>query len=127
MYNRALKLFDDRIREWAGVACQEWGFPHPTSEFFVKIYRDGQLVVCCEIKEKSGQAKRLVGRMKSFATGVNVHQADRGNDALRKAKYLVTKRPKYFSVVAIGARLEFSVAYPGDRAFELREDLVPFV
>lgn len=93
----------------------------------IGVYRGGELVVCCEIKEKSSQATRLVGRMRSYEAGVDLSEPDRGNDPLRKAKYLVTKRPKYFYLVAIGARFEFSVVYPGDRAFELREDLLPFV
>lgn len=217
MNDRAVELFDAQLREWARLACEEWGFAPPPSEFFERItsrlpeglratigsgleqglvipqgygftlkglapskgpyrwfsrfaseqrpnpnweyyvqvaeyvrlsttlagheykltfeddlmdigvYRDGHLVVCCEIKETSSQARRLVGRMRSYEPGVDLFEPDRGNDPLRKAKYLVTKRPKYFYVVAIGARLEFSVVYPGGRAFELREDVLPFV
>jgi hypothetical protein len=93
----------------------------------VGIYRDGQLVVCCEIKEKSSQAVRLVSRMRAYQSRVDLSEPDRGNDALRKAKYLVRKRPKYFYLVAIGARFEFSVLYPHEYSFELREDLLPFV
>jgi|SRR5262245_1304987 len=93
----------------------------------IGIYSAGRLVVCCEIKEKSSQATRLVSRMRSYQSGVDVAEFDRGNDPLRKAKYLVRKRPEYFYLVAIGARFEYSVSYPRDNAFELREDLLPFV
>jgi len=93
----------------------------------IGVYKGGQLVVCCEVKEKSSQATRLLGRMKSYGPGVNLSEPDRGNDPLRKARYLVTKRPKYFYLIAIGARFEFSVVYPGNHSFELHEDLLPFL
>jgi hypothetical protein len=56
---------------------------------------------------------------------VEFEAADRGNDPLRKAKYLLRRLPPYFSAIAIGCRLDFSVLYEGD-GFELVEDLVPF-
>jgi hypothetical protein len=93
----------------------------------IGVYRGRRLVVCCEVKETSSQARRLVGRMQSYGAGVDMTKQDRGNDPLRKAKHLVTKRPRYFYLVTIGARLEFSVEYPTGHAFELREDMVPFV
>jgi hypothetical protein len=216
-HNKTVQLFDAQLTGWARLACEEWGFACPPSEFFEKmtsrlpeglratigfglehglvipqgysffvkglrpgkgpyrwfscfaseqrpnpnweyyvqvaefvrlstalagrgyeltfeddlmdigVYSAGQLVVCCEIKEKSIQATRLVSRMKSHQAGVDLSKPDRGNDPLRKAKYLLMKRPKYFYLVAIGARLEFSLSYPHDGAFELREDLLPFV
>jgi hypothetical protein len=184
MHEQALKLFDAQLREWARIACEEWGFASPSSEFFEKVtsrlpeglratigsrleeglvnpqgyafrlkglapskgpcrwfsrysseqrpnpnweyyvqvaeyvrlsttlagrgyeltfedglmdiavYRDGRPVVCCEIKETSSQARRLVGRMRSYEAGVDLAESDRGNDPLRKVKYLVTKRPQ---------------------------------
>jgi len=217
MHDKAVQLFEAQLTEWARLACEEWGFACPSSEFFenmisrlpeglratiglgleqglvipqgytfllkglapgkgpyrwfsrfasekrpnpnweyyvqvaeyvrlstalagrgyeltfedhlmdIGVYRGGQLVVYCEVKEKSSQATRLMGRMRSYGPGVDLSKPDRGNDPLRKAKYLVTKRPKYFYVVAIGARFEFSVVYPGGHSFELREDLLPFV
>jgi hypothetical protein len=217
VHDKAVQLFDAQLTGWARLACEEWGFACPPSEFFAKmtarlpeglratigfgleqglvipqghsflvkglgpgkgpyrwfsrfaseqrpnpnweyyvqvaefvrlstalaergyeltfeddlmdigVYRARQLVVCCEIKEKSSQATRLVSRMRSYQPGVNLSESDRGNDPLRKAKYLVTKRPKYFYLVAIGARFEFSVSYPRDHAFDLHEDVLPFV
>jgi hypothetical protein len=217
VHDKAVQLFDAQLTGWARLACEEWGFAFPPSEFFEKmtsrlpeglratigfgleqglvipqgysflvkglgpgkgpyrwfsrfaseqrpnpnweyyvqvaefvrlstalagrgyeltfeddlmdigVYSAGQLAVCCEIKEKSSQATRLVNRMRSYQPGVDLSEPDRGNDPLRKAKYLVTKRPKYFYLVAIGARFEFAVSYPNAGAFELREDLLPFV
>jgi hypothetical protein len=45
-------------------------------------------------------------------------------DPLRKSKYLLRHRPPYFSMVAIGSRMDFSVEYHGD-GFDLTEALVP--
>jgi hypothetical protein len=52
---------------------------------------------------------------------------DRGNDPLRKAKYLIHQRPLFFYLVAIGVRYEFNVSFPEGKAFELQEDIIPFV
>lgn len=91
------------------------------------LYRDGRLVVCCEVKERASQIQELVRKLRTYGEGVNLNQPDRGNDPLRKAKYLVRRRPEYLSLVAIGARLEYRVAYLNDRSFELTRDVIPWV
>jgi hypothetical protein len=52
---------------------------------------------------------------------------DRGNDPLRKAKYIKKLKPKYFYLVSIGRRFEFRVEYPNNVQFQLVEDLVPLI
>jgi hypothetical protein len=37
MYEQAVKLFDEQLTEWARIACEEWGFKPPSSEFFEKV------------------------------------------------------------------------------------------
>ncbi len=54
-------------------------------------------------------------------------KADRGNDPLRKAKYLKKNQPEYFYGMAIGVRHEFKVAYPSDQNFELTRDVIPYL
>lgn len=93
----------------------------------IGVYKDNQLLVCCEIKEKSSQAKTLIAGIKDYQTNIDWTAPDRGNDPLRKAKYIVRQRPLFFYLVAIGVRYEFSVSYPDRKAFELREDIIPFV
>jgi hypothetical protein len=91
------------------------------------LYRDGRLIVCCEVKERAGQIHGLVKRMQQYESGVDLSQRDRGNDPLRKAKYLVTRRPEYLALVGIGVRLEYKVAYSEDRGFRLARDVIPWI
>jgi hypothetical protein len=90
----------------------------------VSVYEEHRLTWCIEVKEKAGQLDPLLVGMRKIAPAVDMTLPDRGNDALRKAKYLMRHRPPYFSMVAIGKRLEFSVTYDAD-GFALTEDVVP--
>lgn len=91
------------------------------------LYRERRLIVCCEVKERAGQIQDLLKHMRRYEEGIDLDQPDRGNDPLRKAKYLVRRRPDYLSLVSIGARLEYRVRYPEGRAFELTRDVIPWV
>lgn len=93
----------------------------------IGVYRNNKLLVCCEIKEKSSQAKKLISGIKNYEGGIDLALPDRGNDPLRKAKYLTQQRPLFFYLVAIGVRYEFNVSFPEGKAFELQEDIIPFV
>ncbi|GAA4299852.1 hypothetical protein ACFQY7_41195 [Actinomadura luteofluorescens] len=56
---------------------------------------------------------------------VEANAPGRGNDALRKAKYLIWYRPPYLYVSAIGLRRDFQVAFAtGDRS-TLIDDMIP--
>lgn len=91
------------------------------------LYQDNALLVCVEIKEKAADLRHLMRQVKAHQAAVDLHAPDRGNDPLRKAKYIVRGRPQYFAAVAIGARLEYRVDYPTDQAFRLAEDVIPWV
>ncbi len=90
----------------------------------ISVYDGEDLVWCIEVKEKARGLDVLLGGIRSHGRSVDMTVADRGNDALRKAKYLIRRRPPYFSLVAIGRRRDFSVSYT-DTGFSLVEDLVP--
>jgi len=91
------------------------------------VYDGERLLVCVEVKERATQLQDLVKKLRTFESAVSLSAPDRGNDALRKAKYLVGRRPMYFCGVAIGTRLEYSVGYPHGKAFELSRDVIPWV
>jgi hypothetical protein len=91
------------------------------------LYHNGSLLVCCEIKETTAQAQKLIKEIKNYQDGYDPSAPDRGKDPLRKAKYLVQHRPRYFYVVAIGSRYEFNVTFPENKAFLLQQDVIPFV
>jgi hypothetical protein len=91
------------------------------------LYEDNRLVVCVEVKERADQVQGLIRGLRRFAPTVDLAAPDRGNDPLRKAKYIVRHRPVYFSCVALGIRLEYWVDYsPKGCAFQLVDDLIPW-
>jgi hypothetical protein len=91
------------------------------------LYRNGKLQVCVEVKERRTQLQRLLQSLRAHEHAVDLKSPDRGNDPLRKAKYLVKRRPRYLCGVALGARVEYRVDYPDDAGFRLVEDVVPWV
>jgi hypothetical protein len=93
----------------------------------IGIYRNKKLWVYCEIKEKSSQAKNLISGIKKYQSANELPNSDRGNDPLRKTKYIVKLRPRYFYLVCIGGRFEFLIEYPENMQFQLIEDLVPLI
>ena len=93
----------------------------------IGIYKNKKLWVCCEIKEKSSQAQNLIRGIKKFENSNDFPDSDRGNDPLRKAKYIIKLKPEYFYIVSIGRRFEFRIKYPDNNQFQLVKDLIPLV
>ena len=88
---------------------------------------DGALLWYLEVKVSADEVQGLVKRVINWGhEGIDLRAPDRGDDPLRKAKYLIHYRPRYFSVVAIGIRLDFVVTYKDANRFRLIEDMVPF-
>jgi len=65
----------------------------------IGIYNNEKLWICCEIKEKSSQAQNLIRGVKKYQTANELPYLDRGNDPLRKAKYIANLKPRYFYLV----------------------------
>ena len=87
----------------------------------------GELLWYLEVKEKASDVSAFMQDIERHGTvGVDLDAADRGNDALRKAKYLIQYRPMYFSVSAIGIRIDRQVSYESGSRFRLMPDMVPF-
>lgn len=91
------------------------------------LYDGARLLVCVEVKERASQIELLIRQLRAYESAVPLSGADRGNDPLRKAKYIARRRPEYFCGVAIGLRLEYAVHYAEERAFRLVRDVVPWV
>ncbi len=86
------------------------------------LYNGNKVLVCIEVKERASQLEKLITEIKSHSLRIDHSLNDRGNDPLRKAKYIDKQKPEYFCGVSIGARREYRVAYPDNCAFELIED-----
>jgi hypothetical protein len=89
----------------------------------------GRLVLYVEHKTTRRTAESLVERMRQYGhAGFNLTDPDRGNDPLRKAKYLVREesQPMYFGLSAVDYRHLFKVEYLDGNRFRLIEDARPF-
>jgi hypothetical protein len=115
------------VRLWRAFGDEDYVLTFEDAFMDIGVYKGNRLLVCCEIKEKSSQAKKLIDGIKTYQAGIDPNAPDRGNDPLRKAKYIVHQRPLFFYLVAIGIRYEFGVFFPENKAFELREDIIPFI
>ena len=84
-----------------------------------------RLILYVEHKEKSAFAEKLLEGIRYYGdTGFNLDDPDRGNDPLRKAKYLVRDgaHPMYFGLSAVDYRKFFKVEYADGNRFQLTED-----
>jgi hypothetical protein len=91
----------------------------------LSVYDSDTVLWCVEVKEKASQLASLLEGIRANASAVDFDRQDRHDNALRKSKYLVRHRPPYFSLMAIGQRLDFSVAHHNG-GFALTHDLIPF-
>ncbi len=91
----------------------------------IAIYKDGSLFVYVEVKEKAEKIDELVHLLCQYEAEIDFSVDDRGNDPLRKAKYIVKHKPPFVSFVAVGVRKDFHVQYPRNTAFTLVADLMP--
>jgi hypothetical protein len=87
-----------------------------------------RFVLYVEHKVTRQIATKLLGGMRKYgARGFGLDDPDRGDDALRKAKYLVRadSHPIYFGISAIDYRQLFKVEYLDGNRFRLIEDPRP--
>lgn len=113
-----------RLRRVAAAFGLQVRFEHGLMD--LALYRMDELLVYCEVKVRASQAHDLVEKLSGYENSIDGDRPDRGNDTLRKAKYIARHRPAHFVCVAIGVRLEYRVDYPPAHAFRLTRDLVPW-
>lgn len=94
----------------------------------IALYNGKNLVVCIEVKEKASQIQELISGIKKYQNNeVDFTSNDRGNDPLRKAKYIMNKRPEYFCGYSIGARFDFKVVFSENNTFKMEKDIIPWI
>ncbi len=86
---------------------------------------DGRVDWCLEVKERGDQLPALLEQVRRHARGVDPDAPEGGDDGLRKARYVLRHRPRWFSLVGLGARHDFAVVPTGERSFRLEPDVVP--
>jgi hypothetical protein len=87
------------------------GWLWPMSRLINKTRGNGRTA---SVKETAEQLQHRIAGIRPYGSGVDVDMTadDRGNDPLRKAKYLLKHRSLYFCGVAVGTRMEYRVDYP---------------
>ncbi len=86
---------------------------------------DSSVLWCVEVKERGDQLPAMLTAVREHGKHVDLEAADRGDDPLRKAKYLVRQRPPWFTAIGLGARYDFAVVMTGATSFRLEPDVVP--
>jgi hypothetical protein len=107
------------------AVAHDWRLNFEDDLMDLALYDGDRLTICVEVKERAEQVRHLMQAVRRYEQAVDLVAGDRGNDALRKAKYIIKHKPKYFAAVALGTRLEYRVDYPAGSAFRLAEDLIP--
>ncbi len=85
----------------------------------VTVRHEGRLLWCVEVKERAAKLAELQAAFERYRHAVPLEAPDRGNDGLRKSKYLVKHRPPYLTLLALGTRADYAVTYPSATAFDL--------
>jgi hypothetical protein len=85
----------------------------------ITVRRDGGLLWAVEVKENAAKLLDLQAAFRRYGSAVPLARPDRGNDGLRKSKYLVLNRPPFFSLLALGARFDYAMSYPAETSFRL--------
>jgi hypothetical protein len=83
----------------------------------ITVYAGEKMLLYVENKVTAAQAKSLLRKMRQYGeTGFDLNDPDKGNDPLRKAKYLFRDdcRPPFFGLSAIGYEQLFAVQYLGN-------------
>jgi hypothetical protein len=97
----------------------------------ITVWAGETLVLYVENKETRSQAHSLLKKMNGYGeTGFRMDDFDKGNDGLRKAKYLFSRGspPEYFALSAVGYRQLFSIEYLGnENRFKLIESPNPII
>jgi hypothetical protein len=86
---------------------------------------DGQKVFV-EVKERKEQWEALILAVKAIGReGVDLVKPDRGNDALRKAKYIAAGRPEFFIGYSAEGFDAYKVGYESGFRFKLEPSNLP--
>jgi len=89
------------------------------------ILPDGRKIFV-EVKERQNQWEALIAGVKALGQkGVELAKADRGNDPLRKAKYILAGRPDFFVGYCPEGFDSYKVEYPEAGFFNLQPASLP--
>lgn len=93
----------------------------------ITVWAGDQMLLYVENKETAAKAKNLLAKMRAYGErGFEFMDDDKGNDPLRKAKYLFCNdsRPEYLALTAVGYEQLFKVEYgESNHLFSLVEQL----
>jgi hypothetical protein len=132
-YQVQIAAFHDLIEDF-GYLPKWMAFEHNESTPFASVsidigikLPDGRKIFV-EVKERNDQRGTLIYRVKSLgAKGIDLRSKDRGNDPLRKAKYIVAGQPDFFACYSPDGLDPYLVIYQADNCFTLETADLPHV
>jgi hypothetical protein len=86
----------------------------------ISVRQGDRLLWYVEVKAKAAGIEPLLRGVRGYSTGLPLVVSDRGNDSLRKAKYLVRHQPLFLTIIGGEERRHFNVRV-GNGTFELLE------
>lgn len=95
----------------------EYGYPSERCKFeyhlmdVVVFQKDGSPHIYVEAKKKDDELEKLTNSISKYSDNVPMDAKDRGNDPLRKCKYIVNDKPKYLWLVGPDHRLSFLIEH----------------
>jgi hypothetical protein len=132
-YQVQVAAFHDLIEDFGYLP--EWmAFEHNESTPFASVsidigikLPDGRKIFV-EVKERIDQREALISRVKLLgAKGIDPRSKDRGNDPLRKSKYIVAGQPDFFACYSPEGFDPYLVIYQTDNRFTLEAADLPHV
>ncbi len=123
--------FRDLVMEY-GYPAEWMKFEYHESSGSVNVAVDigikipGGGVIFVEVKESEAQWKNLITAVQAVGEeGVDLDEPDRGNDPLRKAKYIIGGHPDYFVGYSSGGFDAYRVIYHEGNKFALVGSTLP--
>ncbi len=95
----------------------EYGYPPERCKFeyhlmdAVVFQENGSPYIYVEAKKSDNELQKLSDSVSEYSDNVVMDSKDRGNDPLRKCKYIVKDKPKYLWLVGPKYRLSFLIEH----------------
>lgn len=110
--------------DWMKFEYKEFGPVSISVDIGIKLPTGPKIFV--EVKETRAQWEMLISGINTIGMkGVDLNGSDRGNDPLRKAKYIVGGRPDFFVGYSPEGLTVYKVKYGSDSRFILQIAVLP--
>lgn len=113
-YFTQFAAFVELVEEY-GYALKDCQFEYHMMD--ICVFQDGKPFIYIETKVSDYETKKLINEIKEkYSKNLQEFQdlPDRGNDSLRKAKYIFSDNPKFLKVITPKNSFSYSIQYTKD-------------